>query len=106
MQEKKSWAGMMEDIIHGRVNPVDVEDLAMECAEIADRAVLAVKKKKTGSGMDITPLWSDVILDMIRPFLIRRSKPTKQQTAMTPHLIQCGQVADAVEAGEVEGVPV
>ncbi|MEI8371865.1 MAG: hypothetical protein WCJ35_03415 [Planctomycetota bacterium] len=106
----KTWKSKMEALVAGAVDYDDAEPLAMKCALIADKAVIAkieqharAKAEGKATGMDLTPLWSEVM-----PYHVEKlmqwagGKLTDAQKCINSNIVRCGAVADVVKAGEVD----
>ena len=100
----KTWKGKMEALVAGVIDYDDWHELAMECAEVADRGHHPCRPctMKADSWSETMPILLDWLL-MSQGEEISNAKKLFAKTAVD--IVRCGEAADLVEAGEIPATP-
>jgi hypothetical protein len=97
----KTWKGKMEALVAGAIDYDDQHELAMECAELADKTGFepsSLERIPPRRWFDAVPVVLDRLLESERGTTPEAQKLFEETAA---EFVHCGELADAAEAGEV-----
>ena len=104
----ETWEETMKAIANGDITLDEGKQLALKCAEIADRTPATSrsnrkKTAKTKDNADRQPQYSSMMPGSIEGLRQNSISPIKDIERIKKTLIECGKAADAVQDGEPVG---